>query len=200
VHSPGQEAADEPQTTNSEASKDSALVAAVLRKDRKATAEFVARHADAVYGYVRARLAPRHDEVEDLVQEVFLSAWESLGQYRGTGSLQAWVMGIARHKLEDHYRERLRAPEYIEEGDQGPAVLAVEPEVHQLLEEGQLRRKTWEVLASLPEQYRLALIWRYWERASARDMAHKTGKTEKAIERLLARARAEFRGRWIHGQ
>jgi DNA-directed RNA polymerase specialized sigma24 family protein len=56
------------------------------------------------------------------------------------------------------------------------------------------------VLASLPEQYRLALIWRYWERASAREMAHKTGKTEKAIERLLARARAEFRGRWNHGQ
>jgi hypothetical protein len=31
-------------------------------------------------------------------------------------------------------------------------------------------------------------------------MAQKTGKTHKAIERLLARAREEFRGRWNHGQ
>jgi RNA polymerase sigma-70 factor, ECF subfamily len=200
VHRLEQQVFDQRERTSSSAAEESELVAAVLRKDRKATAEFVARYADAVYGYVRARLAPRHDHVEDLVQEVFLSAWESLGQYRGTGPLQAWVMGIARHKVEDHYRERLRAPESIEDGDQGPARLALEPEVHQLLEEDQVRKKTWEVMASLPEQYRLALIWRYWERASAREMAQKTGKTEKAIERLLARARAEFRGRWDHGQ
>lgn len=200
MHSLGQKTSGEPQLANPQAVEDSALAAAVLRKDRKATADFVARHADAVYGYVRARLAPRHDEVEDLVQEVFLSAWQSLGQYRGTGSLQAWVMGIARHKVEDHYRQRLRAPESLEEDDQGPATPAVEPEIHQLLEEDQIRKKTSQVLASLPEQYRLALIWRYWERASAREMAQKTGKTEKAIERLLARARAEFRGRWNHGQ
>lgn len=200
MHSLGQQTPGEPPAATPQGVEDSGLVAAVLRKDRKATADFVARHADALYGYVRARLAPRHDEVEDLVQEVFLSAWQSLGQYRGTGSLQAWVMGIARHKVEDHYRRRLRAPESLEEDDQGPATPAVEPELHQLLEEDQIRKKTSQVLASLPEQYRLALIWRYWERASAREMAHKTGKTEKAIERLLARARAEFRGRWNHGQ
>ncbi len=200
MHSLGQRTPGDPQAVSPRAVEDSALVAAVLRKDRKATAEFVARHADAVCGYVRARLAPRHDQVEDLVQEVFLSAWESLGRDRGIGSLQAWVMGIARHKVEDHYRERLRAPESIEDGDQGPATPAVGPEVHQFLEEEQIRKKTWQVLASLPEQYRLALIWRYWERASAREMANKTGKTEKAIERLLARARTEFRGRWNHGQ
>jgi DNA-directed RNA polymerase specialized sigma24 family protein len=41
-------------------------------------------------------------------------------------------------------------------------------------------------------------MWRYWEEASAREMAAKTGKTEKAIERLLARARVEFRERWNH--
>ncbi len=71
---------------------------------------------------------------------------------------------------------------------------------HQLLEQDELRRNTRRVLASLPEQYRLALIWRYWEKSSAREMALKTGKTEKAIERLLARARAEFRERWNHAQ
>jgi len=72
--------------------------------------------------------------------------------------------------------------------------------VHELLEQEQLRVRTQQVLAMLPEQYRLALIWRYWEKASAHEMAIKTGKTEKAIERLLARARAEFRERWNGGK
>jgi len=179
--------------------KDARLAAAVLRKDRKATAEFVARFADGIYAYVRSRLLPRHDLVDDLVQEVFLAAWENLQQYRGTSPLQAWLMGIARHKVEDHYRARLRAPGAIDDLDGDSEVLASFPDFESLLEQEQVRKNTWRVMSGLPEQYRLALIWRYWEKASAREMAAKAGKTEKAIERLLARARAEFRERWNHG-
>ena len=43
---------------------------------------------------------------------------------------------------------------------------------------------------------RLALLWRYWEKCSAAEMARRAGKTEKAIERLLMRARDQFRRRW----
>jgi RNA polymerase sigma-70 factor, ECF subfamily len=200
VHRLEQQAFDPPERTSSSAAEESELVAAVLRKDRKATAEFVARYADVLYRYVRSRLAPRYDQVGDLVQEVFVTAWQSLKQYRGAGSLQAWVMGIARHKVEDYYRERLRAPESIEDADLDPDKSASVPEIHRLLEEDQLRENTQRVLAALPEQYRLVLLWRYWEQSSAREMALKTNKTEKAIERLLARARAEFRERWSHGQ
>ncbi len=187
------------QTANLTDESDVRLAAAVLRKDRKATAEFVSRFADGIYAYVHSRLVPRRDLVDDLVQEVFLAAWENLEQYRGTSPLQAWLMGIARHKVEDHYRARLRAPGAIDDLDGDSEVLASFPDFESLLEQEQVRKNTWRVMSGLPEQYRLALIWRYWEKASARDMAAKTGKTEKAIERLLSRARAEFRERWNHG-
>jgi RNA polymerase sigma factor (sigma-70 family) len=201
VHRLEQQPFDQRQAVNSPTAEDLELVAAVLRKDRKATSEFVARYADGLYRYVRSRLAPRHEQVDDLVQDVFLSAWQNLSQYRGAGSLQGWVMGIARHKVEDYYRERLRTPESIEDADLDPDQSSTSvPEIHRLLEQDQLRKNTQRVLAALPEQYRLLLLWRYWEKASTREMAFKTGKTEKAIERLLARARAEFRERWNHGQ
>ena len=200
MHSLGQRVPDEGQELSSIAIEDSQLATAVLAKDRKATAEFVGRYADNVYGYIHTRLAPRYEQVEDLVQEVFLSAWENLGSYRGGGPLGAWVMGIARHKIEDYYRARLRAPESIDDPDQVPVAPATTSDIHDVLEQSELRKKTWEVLAQLSEQHRLALIWRYWDKASAREMARKTGKTEKAIERVLARAREEFRGRWNHGQ
>jgi len=199
VHHPGQATSGHEQVIDPLVPSDQDLVAAVLAKDRKATAEFVARYADSIYGYVRARLAPRYEFVDDLVQEVFLAAWQSLGRYQGSGPLQAWVIGIARHKLEDHYRERLRAPQSIEDEEQEPAAPS-SGEFLELLEQEQVRKNTWRVLQGLPESYRLALIWRYWEKASARDMALKTGRTEKAVERLLARARAEFRERWNHAQ
>lgn len=194
-----QQASERLETVHSSISDDSSLVAAILNKDRKATAEFVMRFADSIYSYVRSRLAPRYDLVEDLVQETFLAAWESLSGYGGSGSLRGWLLGIARHKVEDHYRTKLRVPEPIDDLNEDTAALAIAPKVHQIMEEGQLRAKTQHVLASLPEPYRLALMWRYWDKASARDMAVKTGKTEKAIERLLSRARAEFRERWTRG-
>ena len=93
------------------------LVAEVLRNERKAAAEFVARYADHVYGYIRRRMIPRADLVEDLVQEVFLAAWESLEKFKGDSSLRSWLLGIARHKVEDHYRKRLRELQLQEEGE-----------------------------------------------------------------------------------
>ncbi len=200
VNSLGQPQPSRPQQCGSLNSDDAQLVAAVLNKDRKATAEFVTRCADEVYRYVRSRLAPRYEAVDDLVQEVFLAAWKSLPQYRGAGSLGSWVMGIARHKVEDYYRERLRAPESLDETDNDPPAPVPASDFDQVLAREQLRRNSLRVIGELPEHYRLALIWRYWEKASAREMALKTGKTEKAIERLLARARAEFRERWNRGQ
>lgn len=176
-----------------------ALVARVLRKDRKATAEFVARFTDDLFRYVRSRLSPHYDHVDDLVQDTFVSAWENLSHFRGSGPLRAWLLAIARHKVEDYYRARFRAPEPIEGANECEDGSTSEKAWLERLEQHELRKRTRQVLAKLPEQYRLALIWRYWEKTSARDMALKTGKTEKAIERLLARARAEFRERWNRG-
>ena len=171
----------------------------MIRKDRKATADFVARYTDDLYRYVSSRLAPRYDQVEDLVQEVFLAAWVNLSQYGRNRPLQAWLIGIARHKVEDYYRKHLRIPEPLESAEFVPDTSATVLEFHRLFEQDQMKKRTWKVMEGLPEQYRMALTWRYWDKASAREMALKTGKTEKAIERLLARARAEFRERWNHG-
>ena len=56
------------------------LVAEVLAKDRKATADFVARCADWLYSFIRHRLAPRTEMVEDLMQEALLAAWQVLAK------------------------------------------------------------------------------------------------------------------------
>src|SRR5262249_14746174 len=97
--------------TDINAADDIRLVSEVLRKDRKATAEFVERYTNCVYSYVRPRVMPHAEAVEDLVQEVFLAAWRSLGNFRGEASLHHWLRGIARHKVEDYYRKRLCEPE-----------------------------------------------------------------------------------------
>ena len=172
------------------------LVEALLARDRKATAEFVSRYTDRIYAYVCARLLPRTDLAEDLVQEVFLAAWERLQDFRGESPLESWLLGIARHKVGDHYRERLGRLVPLEDVPQNSSENALLPDWDEKLDEERLRERTLRVLAALPEHYRLALLWRYWEKCPAHEMAVRTGKTEKAIERLLARARNQFRREW----
>jgi RNA polymerase sigma-70 factor (ECF subfamily) len=181
------------------AADDIRLVSQVLSKDRKATAEFVERYTDCVYSYVRRRLMPQADAVEDLVQEVFLAAWHSLENFRGESGLRYWLLGIARHKIEDYYRKRLREPEVPNEIDEDPLEQAVIPAFEAQLDYRSNLEKTHRVLATLPEIYGLVLLWRYLEQRSAREMAQLTGRTEKAIERLLARARDRFRKEWENG-
>ena len=72
----------------------------------------------------------------------------------------------------------------------------VEPPFDEFLDRERLQANTRHVLESLPERYRAALLWRYWERRSAQEMATQTGRSAKAIERLLARARQQFRRGW----
>jgi RNA polymerase sigma factor (sigma-70 family) len=194
---------EQPPTAGSprpSSSADQRLVEAVLRRDRKAAAEFVAAHADAIYAYVRRRLIPRVDLVDDLVQDVFLVAWEKLATFRSDAPLRAWLLGIARHKVEDYYRSRLREPdsELNENAALTDSTFPQVPDLDTLLDQEARRSRTQHVLQSLPEPYSLILLWRYWEQRSTQEIASQTGRTEKAVERMLARAREQFKRRWTN--
>ena len=173
------------------------LIAAVLRKDRKAAARLVASHIDAVYGYARSRLVPRADLVDDVVQDVFLAALNGLATFQAQSSLRSWLLGIARHKIEDVYRRRLRASlplDDLNEAEAEPLSNAIP--VDERIDRTRARLKVRRVLEQMPERYGLMLLWRYWEQRSTREMAAAIGTTEKSVERILARARARFKELW----
>lgn len=175
---------------------DLAMAAAVLARDRKATARFVALHSDAVYRFVWRRLAPRVDEVDDLVQDIFLASWRALENYSGASTLEAWVLGIARHKVEDYYRRILARPIASENPDEDSSAVSIDSVLDESLDGRRQAEHAAAVLSRMQYDYAILLKWRYWDDRSAREMAAAIGKTEKAIERMLARARKQFAAVW----
>jgi RNA polymerase sigma-70 factor (ECF subfamily) len=173
------------------------LIAAILRNDRKAAARFVAAHIDAVYAFVRHRLLPRADLVDDIVQDVFLAALNGLASFQGGSSLRTWVIGIARHKVEDVYRQRLRAAYALDDVDDRSEPQPPGATLDEQIDKARALTKARHVLTQLPERYGLVLLWRYWEQRSTREMAAALSTTEKSVERLLARARARFKELWL---
>jgi len=179
------------------AEDDLQMVRAIVRGDRKAIAEFVERYSDVLYTYLSGRLFPRTDLVDDYLQDVFVAAWENLERFEGRSQLRNWLLGIARHKVEGHYRKVLREPEALETEEGEPDGMPVEaPAGEEWMDRHRRHDKTRAILEALPDAYRAALLWRYWDRRSTAEMAELTGRTLKGMERILARAREQFRRRW----
>ena len=68
-------------------------------------AKWVDLYADVLYRWFLLRTNQKQVS-EDLVQEVFLSAWKARESYNGSSSERNWLFAICKNKLIDHYRKR----------------------------------------------------------------------------------------------
>src|SRR5215470_10525242 len=101
-------------------SEDGGLVRAARDGDRAAFGQLYDRYARMIHGILLARV-PLH-EVNDLVQDVFLTALSRLRSLREPSSFGAWLAAIARNRASDFYRHS-RPEDPLEESD-APTELA----------------------------------------------------------------------------
>lgn len=139
-----------------------------------------------VYGYLLRRCGTR-EVAEDLTAEAFLAAVDAVRRTDPPPLSTAWLVGVARHKLVDHFRRearRQRSMTAIAE----LTVASDDPWNARL--DAVAARSTLERLAP---QHRLVLTLRYVDDLSVPEVAELIGRTVHATEGLLVRARAAFR-------
>jgi RNA polymerase sigma-70 factor, ECF subfamily len=138
-----------------------------------------------VYGYLLSRCG-RRVLAEDLTAETFLAAVGAAGPLS-----VGWLIGVARHKLADHWRRQARE-------ERGLSLLPTEPDPH--WEDCVLDAVTaHEVLDRLGPHHRLALTLRYLDGLSVPEVARLLDRTLHATEALLVRARSAFRREYDQG-
>ncbi|MFD1147900.1 RNA polymerase sigma factor [Saccharothrix hoggarensis] len=143
-----------------------------------------------VYGYLLARCGDRA-QAEELTSETFLAAVRSA---RTTGGpvTPAWLIGVARHKLVDHWRRRERE-------ERGLRLVHEEQQVEDPWEGEIDAMQARQVLERLGAHHRCALTLRYLDGLPVPEVARLMGRTVHATESLLTRARAAFRQAWTGG-
>jgi RNA polymerase sigma-70 factor (ECF subfamily) len=142
-----------------------------------------------VYGYLASRCGSAAT-AEDLTSETFLAAVDAIQRGSVPDLTVAWLIGVARHKLVDHWRRREREERKLKAVDQQPK--ADEDPWDVQLDALQAHR----TLADLAPQHRSALTLRYLDGLPVREVASCLGRTEGATEVLLVRAKAAFRARY----
>src|SRR5579872_4858350 len=88
-------------------------------RDSAAFAELYRRYLPRVYRYVLAQLGDMH-QAQDVTSQTFLTAFESIATFRGTGAFSSWLLTIARHKVVDSKR-RQKAVAPLEEAADVPS-------------------------------------------------------------------------------
>jgi RNA polymerase sigma-70 factor (ECF subfamily) len=140
-----------------------------------------------VYGYLLHRTQQKAT-AEDLTSETMLAAVSSMAGGPPEQLSVGWLIGIARHKLVDHWRREARERRHLEIMSSERSDILVDT----AFEAG----KATEVLAALNPSQRLALTLRYVDGLPVADVAALVDRSLHATETLLARARTAFRDRY----
>ena len=139
-----------------------------------------------VYGYL-VRRCDGPTVAEDLTAETFLAAVAAVQKGSVPQMTTAWLIGVARHKLVDHWRRQAR-------DERNLRAVADEPSPEDDPWDAHLDAAVaHDVLGRLGAHHRLALTLRYLDGLSVPEMAEHLGRTVHATEALLVRARLAFR-------
>ena len=140
-------------------------------------------HVEQVYRYVLSRVE-NTQAAEDITAETFLAALEHYDNFRGKGTLAAWIFGIARHKIADYFRSNQIAPSLEVASD----VASTEPSP---LQEVQFQIELEQVLQGLqrlsPDRVD-ALTLHIFGELSIIETSQVLGKSEAAARMLIYRA------------
>jgi RNA polymerase sigma-70 factor (ECF subfamily) len=150
-----------------------------------------------VYGYFLRRTGGSTALAEDLTQETFLAAVRQITRGTEVDAPMPWLIGIARHRLLDHYRRTAAEERRYRPLDRAADDIAdVRDDLAVVLD----RQHAIAALDALPASQRLAIALRYLDGLSVPEIARELSKSVHAVESLLARGRATFKQNYLeHG-
>ena len=165
-----------------------------LAGDNAAYTQFLTGSGARLRAYFRRRLTAFPDDVEDLVQETLLAIHNQRHTYRTEQPVTVWLHAIARYKMIDALRARsARAAISVPLDDETAAAFADEAPAA-----AESRRDLLELLAVLPDRFRLPIVQVKIEGLSVAEASARSGMSESAIKvgihRGLKRLAAMARG------
>lgn len=156
-----------------------------------------------LFRYTIAKV-PQRQIAEDLVQETFLSAYQSHDNFEGKSNVKTWLLSILKHKIADHYRSQYKKnvevsstiveqffnedhrwkQEYrpIEWGDE-----------KELLDDPEFANALKNCFEHLPEKWSLTMRLKFLEEHDADGICHQLDITRSNFWQIVHRAKLQLR-------
>ncbi len=172
---------------------EASLVKQIVANEGNAFDEFYQRYVPRLYRAIYYACNSRQDDAEDILQETMLAVMRSLKRFNGKSGLYTWLYAIARHKIQDYYRRGSRRKENLSPTPPDDLTIPLSdpsPSPESLVVDRDMLQRA---LANLPVHYRIALIGKYVDGLSVKELADILQRSEKSVESMLTRSRTALR-------
>ena len=169
------------------------LIEQCLAGDQAAWEQIVRQNWRKVFN-VAYKFVGKHDEAEDLTQDIFLKIFKALKTFDRRANFQTWIISISRNLCIDHYRsvrkERQTIARDVDSNDLQPATTDRGP--YAQAEHQDLRAQLRQALESLPITLRTAVVLRDLQELSYQEIADRLGLPEGTVKSRINRGRIEL--------
>jgi RNA polymerase sigma-70 factor, ECF subfamily len=169
------------------------LIERCLEGDQVSWERIVRLHWRKVFN-VAYKFVGKHDEAEDLTQDIFLKIFRSLHTFDRRANFQTWLISVSRNLCIDHYRsvrkERETIDRDVDAGDLSPVSREVSP--YASLEHANQRALLREALDLLAPTLRSAVLLRDIKEYSYQEIADTLGLPEGTVKSRINRGRLEL--------
>lgn len=162
------------------------LLTRLKQGDPRAVSDWYNQYRPRIMAFIAKKVSSDKDQ-EELTQEVFMSCLKHLPLFRGQSSIFTWMCGVARHEVADYYRKRYakKALKYVPLGE-----MLMSEEIADAHESAV---KVKQVLSQMKAESIELLMKKYVDRQKVAEIGRELGKTTRAVESELFRARREFK-------
>jgi RNA polymerase sigma-70 factor (ECF subfamily) len=169
------------------------LIERCLKGDQQAWEQIVRLHWRKVFN-VAYKFVGKHDEAEDLTQDIFLKIFKSLDTFDRRANFQTWLISVSRNLCIDHYRsvrkERETIDRDVDPGDLSPVSHEVSP--YAALEQRDRVSLLREAMNELPESLRTAVLLRDIRELTYQEIADSLHLPEGTVKSRINRGRTEL--------
>jgi len=175
---------------------DEHFVKLLRQGDERALESIYRRYARVLFRYTQRKIHAR-EEVEEIIQEVFIWLWENRTKLENITSLKSYLFAAARHRLVNYIRSSRIRQHYAEDRSHFTSQENNTQEQLDLLETQTNLEKS---LAALPERCRIAFCYSRLENLSINEIAEKMAISTRTVENYITRALKHLRTYWRHSQ
>jgi RNA polymerase sigma-70 factor (ECF subfamily) len=166
--------------------QDAVLLSQLKSGNAKAVQTWFNEYHDRLFQSIALKVSIEKD-VEELVQDTFLSCLKHLPLFRGESSILTWMLRVAHHEVADYYRKR-----YAKKFIHALPLSELFP-LQDISDSHEISHKVRLVLAKMAKEEREILLMKYVDKKKVKQIASELGRTVKSVESVLFRARSEFR-------
>src|ERR671911_2936002 len=169
------------------------LIERCLSGDQVAWEQIVKQYRRKVFN-VAYKFVGKHEEAEDLTQDIFIKIFKALGTFDRRANFQTWIVSISRNLCIDHYRsvrkERQTIARDVDSNDLQPASSERGP--YAAAEHQDLRELLRIALGKLPTTLRTAVVLRDLQELSYQEIADRLNLPEGTVKSRINRGRIEL--------